>query len=274
MKFTVLQCKHFKAPYSTQINKRIVQDYELDLFLGEEREIYVDNVKYYVHRGDICFRRPGQSIYGIGEHDAYMLTLDFSNRERIKGYSRNTAKVLQPIYDSDILNDIPTVFSPCNIEKFQYLFFTLLMQLDYETDVSKALVMEIIYRLNAEIKRNFFKENALEPTAADKVAQYIHMHYAESITLETLSKVGCLDRSYLVRSFKKRYNRTPIDYLIKVRLNNARDLLLDTDLSIAEIAESCGYNNESFFISQYKNKFGKTPAQHRKSVEKTKVNEK
>ena len=266
MEFSILQCKHLGAGYASVTTERIVKDYEIDFYLGKHKDMYVDGKKYTLKYGDICFRRPGQRVYGMGDFEAYLLTLDFANRGYVKNYTRNAAIEQQPIFRNDILDEIPQVFVPRNIEKYNYLFKTLAVQLDYTKDAAKALVMEILYRINAELKHNFFEENISMPSPVDKIAQYIHTHYNENITLEKLSKIGNLDSSYLVRIFKKKYNNTPINYLIKIRLNNARDLILETDMPIADIAECCGYNNESFFISQYKTRFGVTPSQHRKDM--------
>lgn len=266
MEFNILQCKYLMAPYTTQKIERIVKDYEIDFFVGARRELFVDSVKYNVNEGDICFRTPGQKVYGLGDNAAYLLTLDFSNRPYIKHYSRNTAKEFQPICDSELLRDIPCIFRPRNIEKYKFLFSILSLQLDRQSDVSKAVVMEILYRINADLKHDFYEKNASEPSAIGKVAQYIQLNYNQNINIDTLAKIACLDRSYLIRSFKKEYKKTPISYMIGVRLNNARDMLLNSDLPVAQIAERCGYNSESFFIQQYKKKFGATPYSHRKEV--------
>ena len=266
MEFKILQCKYLTTPYTTQKIERIVKDYEIDFFVGVKRELYVDGIKCNVNEGDICFRTPGQKVYGLGDNAAYLLTLDFSDRPYIKHYSRNTAKELQPISDLELIRDIPCIFRPRNVEKYKHLFSILSLQLDKQSEVSKAVVMEILYRINADLKRDFYEKHIHEPSAIGKVAQYIHLNYYRNITINELAQIACLERSYLIRSFKKEYKKTPIDYTISVRLNNARDMLLSSDLPIAQIAERCGYNNESFFIRQYKNKFGVTPSAHRKEI--------
>lgn len=267
MDFSVLQCKYFFSPNVSKSNSRTVKDYEMDFFLGEYRELYVDNKKYVVKRGDICFRRPGQRAYGVGNNEAYLLTLDFTRRGRIeKDYSRNSAAEQQPVVACELLDEIPPVFTPHNRERYELLFKALTTQMNYTTDVSKAIVMEILYRINAELKHDYFVQNASASEPVDKIMQYIQRHYAENITLKTLSEIAHLDRSYLVRIFKKKYQCTPIRYLINLRLNNARDLVLETDASIADIADCCGYNDKSFFIAQYKSKFGITPSKHRKNI--------
>lgn len=264
MEFHVLECKRLSVPHTAKTVPRTVKDYELDLFIGERRELFVDGAQYEVHEGDICFRKPGQRVYGTGDNHAFLLTLDFSGRGPIANYSRNTAKEIQPLRAQELLDRIPTVLSTTHSEKYKHLFSVLMLQPDCNSTAAKALITEILYRINADIQHLRFKESTPAPTPADQAAQYMQQNFGEEITLETLSKIACLDRSYLVRIFKQRYHETPIRYLIDIRLSNARDLVLETELPISEIAECCGYHNHSFFILQYKKKYGMSPAAHRK----------
>lgn len=266
MRFRVLQCGRIIAPLPSRSIERVVKDYELDFFVKGHRNFYVDDTKFSVSEGDICFRTPGQRVYGEGDHNAYILTLDFSGETPIKNYSRNTPGPIQKIFDNELIKNIPPFFSPHNLEKYKYIFSLISQQIDFNSDACHALVAELIYRINADLKRSEFKKIASLDSPVDKAAQYIHSHFGEKITLETLANIACLDKSYFVRSFKAKYKETPINYLINVRLDNASELILSTSLSISEIWESCGYYNGSLFIAQYKKRFGMTPAKHRKQI--------
>ena len=59
---------------------------------------------------------------------------------------------------------------------------------------------------------------------------------------------------------------TPIEMLISLRMDKASDLVANTNIKICDIAEICGYNTTSFFISEYKKRFGMTPEVHRKAL--------
>ena len=87
-----------------------------------------------------------------------------------------------------------------------------------------------------------------------------------NITLEEISRMVHLEKSYLVRLFRKETGKTPIDALIEMRLTKASDLIATTDLSIYDIATQCGYNTVSFFISMYKKRYGMTPEVHRRLI--------
>lgn len=267
MNLTVLECRRFVAASATEIIKRVVKDYEIDFYIKGDREIYVNNERYDIHEGDICFRRPGQEVYSFGDYDCFIVTIDFSGTANPKNYNRNSATVIQPECNSILIKDIPPVITPHNVAKYKSLFYTLESQADLNNDEAiNALVMEILFLVNADLSHRLFEENKLKPTTVESVAQYINQNYSEKITLDYLAKMAYLDRSYLVRAFKKRYGYTPIKYLIEVRLSHAEDLLLNSNMSVSEIACQCGYNNESFFIAQYKKKFSMTPSQHRNHI--------
>ena len=70
--------------------------------------------------------------------------------------------------------------------------------------------------------------------------------------------------SYFAKSFKEATGKTFTEYLNFTRINEAEQMLINTDLSVSEIATRCGYNNISYFISLYKRHKGKTPLSERK----------
>ncbi|MCL2528539.1 MAG: AraC family transcriptional regulator [Defluviitaleaceae bacterium] len=102
-----------------------------------------------------------------------------------------------------------------------------------------------------------------EKQIADIVAGYIHTHYANEISLDSLCRLVYVNRTSLTRIFKARTRRSPIDYLLHYRLNIACELLTNSRLSICKIAETTGFRYESYFTRQFKAKIGLTPTQYR-----------
>lgn len=72
--------------------------------------------------------------------------------------------------------------------------------------------------------------------------------------------------SYFARLFRAVMGKTFKKYLVSVRLAKAKSILLSTDVSVTDVAMACGYSNLSYFISEYKKEFGKTPRQERKEI--------
>lgn len=244
--------------------KRVTKDYEIDYFLKGDRVIYTDGVREEIHAGDICFRSPGQEVYSFGDYDCYISTLDFSGRGYQENYSRNVAGEIQSVSDAEILKGIPNVFSPPKTKELQDVFSKLIRVADIRSDAARLLMQEILYLIHAELCHRAYRLTKPETEPVDRVRQYLEEHFWEPVSLEQLSLLVHLEKSYLIRTFRKKFSNTPIEYLGLLRLSRARDLLFTTNMTIGEIAFSCGYNNTSFFIDQYKKQYGMTPGESRK----------
>lgn len=93
--------------------------------------------------------------------------------------------------------------------------------------------------------------------------EYIENNYGAHISLETLARQSGMSPKYFCKCFRAIIHRSPIDYLNHYRVECASFLLTTTDMSVAEIAQRCGYNDSSFFIKQFKRYKGATPHQYR-----------
>ncbi|MFC0333639.1 helix-turn-helix domain-containing protein [Paenibacillus sepulcri] len=98
---------------------------------------------------------------------------------------------------------------------------------------------------------------------AAQVAAIIHSHYAESITLESLSESLNYSVPHLSSYFKIRTGMSPIDYLIKVRIDRAAALLLETDATLKEIAVGVGYQDPGYLGRLFKKYRGISPMRYR-----------
>ena len=93
--------------------------------------------------------------------------------------------------------------------------------------------------------------------------EYIETHYGQQITLETLARLTGLSPKYFCRFFHTIVHRSPIDYVNYYRVECASHFLTATDMTVAEIAQRCGYNDSSFFIKQFRKYKGTTPRRYR-----------
>lgn len=100
------------------------------------------------------------------------------------------------------------------------------------------------------------------PLASD-ILSYIYTHYAEDITLEHLSQHFFMSAGHINHLLQKEFGISPINYLIDVRFSKSKALLLNTNLSIAEIAYSVGYNNPAHFTKLFTKRVGYSPQDYR-----------
>lgn len=105
-----------------------------------------------------------------------------------------------------------------------------------------------------------------EKTRIEEIKEYINENYGQVITLQTLGKKFHMSSFYISQFFKKESGGNFIDYLKKVRMQNAIKLLATTDYKIYEISELVGYNNPRCFSDIFKKNFGMNPSEYRNSI--------
>ena len=102
----------------------------------------------------------------------------------------------------------------------------------------------------------------------DEVFRYVSQHFGRQITLEEIAGFCNLTPQSFCRFFKKRTQKTFIDFVNEFRISHATKLMAEKeDLSISEIAYGCGFNNISYFIKAFKLNTGLTPKQYRNTIE-------
>jgi AraC-like DNA-binding protein len=96
-----------------------------------------------------------------------------------------------------------------------------------------------------------------------KVCAYIEKNFEEQIKLKNVADLVNMSESAFSHFFKKKTNRTFIDYITNFRITRACQMLLETTHTVAEICYTCGFNNMSNFIRIFKKKKGLTPKEYR-----------
>ena len=126
------------------------------------------------------------------------------------------------------------------------------------SDVYTSILYDIIYRL--------FGEGEHSTDTLSKIRKYIRYNYMANISAEQTARIFGYERSYLYRIFKRRYGVSIKEYIIKVRMDNARSFLLD-GRSVAETAALVGYGDEFNFSRAYKKYFDISPSHTKRVVE-------
>ncbi|WP_223589065.1 response regulator transcription factor [Neobacillus bataviensis] len=98
---------------------------------------------------------------------------------------------------------------------------------------------------------------------ANKIKQFVDLHYRENISLKTIAAKFYMNPVYLGQLFKKAYGIYFKDYLLQVRISEAKKLLRQTEMKIYEIAESVGFNNTDYFVTIFGRLEKITPTEYR-----------
>lgn len=99
-----------------------------------------------------------------------------------------------------------------------------------------------------------------------KILDYVNLNFYTEISIQSLGKTFSINPSYISQLFRKEVSMTFTDYITKLRVDYACDLLRKTKYTIEDIANKCGYSDYFYFIRVFKKATGQTPGQFRKSA--------
>ncbi len=99
-----------------------------------------------------------------------------------------------------------------------------------------------------------------------KIKKYVDAHYKEDLTLKAIANKFFMNPVYMGQLFKKTYGMYFKDYILQVRINEAKRKLRQTDLRIYQVAECVGFSNPDYFVTQFEKTTGMTPTQYRKKL--------
>lgn len=147
------------------------------------------------------------------------------------------------------------------------LYMTEELVFEMEADGILLQVMALLIRYFA----TFMTPQATTISASNierirSVISYVQNHYQEAITLEDMSNLLGIDKSYFCRFFKRNMGISFLNYLNEVRLSHVYQDLMETDLPVTEIKEKHGFHNQKLFNSAFKKLYGCTPTEVRKSL--------
>jgi len=257
--YLVANCTGIAAiePYFMSNNDIGRNDYYLQYLLEGEMEIRIDGKKQIMRKGDIITYFPHTSyqyaMHGDKAVNYYWIHFTGNGSEDLMknckienkkiahlGVNKQVILSFDRLFDTYIVHDSFFELSTCEIIVAIYL------------EIAKTLAVEsgdcpeIDKRLN-------------------RVIRYIHKNYNTPIEIGALAAKEYLSTGRFRVLFKARTGLSPYEYLLSLRLNHARQLMLQSNLSIKEIADAVGYSDQMYFCRIFKSRFGLTPSSYRKN---------
>ncbi|MFC4388764.1 response regulator [Gracilibacillus marinus] len=99
-----------------------------------------------------------------------------------------------------------------------------------------------------------------------QIKKFIHSNYNQPITMKSIANEFYMNPVYMGQLFKKTYGVYFKDYILNVRITEAKKLLRTTDFRVYEVAQKVGFNNPDYFVTQFEKTVGTTPSQYRKQL--------
>lgn len=135
--------------------------------------------------------------------------------------------------------------------------------------VSKSKALDKMLFLLSDLARSRYSDSdRTVPHTAElqMIKKYIDLNFRENLSLELLAKRAALSPVYFHKLFTAYFGASPAAYISALRHTAAKQALIATDSSIAEIAFDCGFSSHSYFNYKFKAETGVSPLKYRKDM--------
>ncbi|MBP2632290.1 MAG: AraC family transcriptional regulator [Firmicutes bacterium] len=131
----------------------------------------------------------------------------------------------------------------------------------YDSTISEIKYQQLFYTILTFICDSH--EETIPHDIAEKIFEYLTTHYQEPFQLNKIAKKYSFHPAYIIRCVKRKYGITPLQLLLDIRLNKAKQLLTNTNNSINNIAATVGFVDNAYFSKQFKKRLKLTPSEYR-----------
>lgn len=137
--------------------------------------------------------------------------------------------------------------------------FSTIFRVEKSKDIADWL-KEITTKIILDLEQTDEKLNPL----IGRVLNYIEANYSKDMSLKTLSSLFNVNAAYLGQLFKNETGEMFSHYLNKVRIEKAKEMLVNTKLNAKEISLKVGYSNENYFYNMFRKQTGKYPTEYKR----------
>ncbi|MFE5317596.1 helix-turn-helix domain-containing protein [Paenibacillus sp. NPDC056579] len=264
----VVSCSHLVRPHWHE-------HLEFIHLVDGEAQLHIDNRTFVICAPAIIFVNSCKihsmhSLHGTSStihgmiFDMSLLASSFDLSETQHVYSRflHSAPILEPFVPSHPLWN-----------ELHAHFVSAFSEYTNQDIGSEHLIISSLFRIMIPLLRSFQQEQCLSKDVSKHSAQYLRLkpaldyiesNYAEKIYTDTLGSLVNMSPFHFTRFFKKVTGVTPTNYINRYRVDMAKRLLIQQDLSITQIADLTGFCNVNYFDKVFKEMNGFTPLELRK----------
>ena len=259
------------------------EEMEINLVKSGSAEFTIGDEKVIVHEGQAIALNCNvfHSIYSVSNTDCILISLLFNPYNLFKNHTSSLASgYLNPIIKGTehryVLFDRKDMWGRSALSYLNDIFdVNLSKDFGYELTTKGYLCQLWVHLLKKYNSHTVLyapqqsNESALSPDEVriKDAILYIQQHYTEQVTLDDIASSIHVSKSECCRCFKRAVKVTPFEYLMRYRILQAADKILQNDRetsSISELATSVGFNNTSYFNKLFKKYFDCTPTEFRK----------
>lgn len=162
-----------------------------------------------------------------------------------------------------------TCFHPKESENYRRLLQELYQIASTEDHVRDMKIFEKLTSLLTLLMEESWhpessRNNAPKKQNLQHIKEYLDQHYTEKISLDELAERFFINKFYLTRIFKEQFGTSINNYLLKIRITHAKQLLRFTDQTIETISSECGIKDANYFSRMFKKIEGISPGEFRR----------
>ncbi len=231
-------------------------DYQLLYIASGQAHFFFDGEEKALSAGHIVLYRPGElqnyTYYAKDMPEVFWIHFTGYDVENIlKRYN----------LDSSLF------FTGASME-FNRLFIRIINELrssehDFQ-DLLALLLQNIFLLADRYITQGHGYSNNIKKEI-DLAIHYFNENFSSQISIDDYARSRHISPCWFIRSFKKYIGTTPMQYILSIRISNARFFLENTDDSISEISSMVGYDNSLYFSRIFKKQIGLSPQNYRKN---------
>ena len=233
----------------------------------------IDGIDYPVSAGDIFVfqgktrhyfkERHGLTMHNI-MYDSRRLQPSFRNLQGDAGY--NAMFLLEPAYRRRHRFKSRLRISRRSLAYVETVIHKMRREQEEELPGYDTLMLSMLLELIVFCSRQYSKIDIPQAQALYRIGKIIgrlETQYRKDWNITQLTKVAGMSKSSLIVAFKDATGYSPIDYLIRIRLQKAAELLIETEAPLAEIAVQCGFHDSNYLTRQFRRVYNITPRQFR-----------
>lgn len=231
--------------------------YEIYILASGNRTMFIGNIPYSVVAGDAAMIQPHIPHRSYGNTPYSGICIEFSGKYINDNFSADEVSLILSCFSKPIIS--------LDIDSLDLLWQKAKDIINKDYDKHEYLLMaarifsEKSEKTNIELKHSF--ESDLSP-----IGNYIQEHYKNIKGLDELCEHFGVSKSYICRIFKRHTGITVIEYINRLKIQHAYQLLQETDLPINEISRQSGFETVIYFNRLFKKIMGDTPQNARKTA--------
>ena len=229
--------------------------FELELPIGSGGMSYINDESHPINENTVICAKPGQIRHTRLPFKCYYIHMIVNEGEL-----------------GDILTALPNYIDFSDTDQIKEIFISLCEH--HNTGISnddillQSLILKLIYILSensASIIKSTPKSN--NHKTIERTLEYINNNLSADLTLERLASAANFNTIYFHKLFKASTGKTLHEYVEDQRIKKSINLLISTNMTLAEIAYECGFSSQSYFSYAFKKKIGSAPREYAKKIQ-------